>query len=157
MHVASRSITPHIDIAPPLLRYLRAQGRQTALCTLPCAVSERGGWINRITCWQDNRGEGSSEFSVLRARASRSETHRCRTAPWLSIAGNAGVALSSSNVELCWIFFVRRGESGFWTSPRSSLEAIPVGWELMGQRARPPANEKVGSAPAVPTSHARPT
>jgi hypothetical protein len=42
---------------------------------------------------------------VLRARASRSETHRCRTAPWLSIAGNAGVALSSSNVELCWIFF----------------------------------------------------
>ena len=34
--------------------------------TLPYTVAQRGGRIIRITCWQDNRGEGGGEFSVLR-------------------------------------------------------------------------------------------
>ena len=29
-------------------------------------MAQRGGRIIRITCWQDNRGEGGGEFSVLR-------------------------------------------------------------------------------------------
>ena len=29
-------------------------------------MAERGGRISQITCWQDNRGEGGGEFSVLR-------------------------------------------------------------------------------------------
>ena len=36
------------------------------LNTLPYTVTERGGRISQITCWQDNRGEGGGEFSVLR-------------------------------------------------------------------------------------------
>ena len=78
-------------------------------------------------------------------------------APWLPIAGNAGAALPKPNDELVTTFFVRRGESGFRTSPRSSVEAISLGWEPMGAENTHAEVEKAISAPAVPTSHACPT
>ena len=79
-------------------------------------------------------------------------------APWLPIAGNAGAALPKPNDELVTTFFVRRGESGFRTSPRSSVEAISVwiGADRSAENTHAEV-EKAISAPAVPTSHACPT
>ena len=126
------------------------------LSTLPYTVAERGGRISQITCWQDNRGEGGGEFSVLRESFMIESVCGIRGAPWLPIAGNAGAALSRSNVELCWIFFLHRGESTIRTSPRSSRwrGSAPIGADRSRLRTCP--GDSPRSAAGAPAVHLTP-
>ena len=61
-----RAITLSTTSRRRLCAIYECKAAKRHLSTLPYTVAERGGRISQITCWQDNRGEGGGEFSVLR-------------------------------------------------------------------------------------------